>query len=233
MLLQRFSIATLSIVFLCSPAFASDSAGVCDPARKPFLVKKITAEKIAEGLTGMPPMAVGFDVDETILFSSPVFYHLSQTLPDCEGMLEGCSVQPGYWEQANTLDTFSLPKPVGVELAKMHIARGDEVYFITARTGTDNETLSQVLRDLLDDQTLADVVFVGYVPGTNPKIEAIQERNIQIYYGDSDGDMRAAYAQEPPITGYRMLRSENTLENIYGVPTPGICGERVVKGSDL
>jgi acid phosphatase (class B) len=191
----------------------------------------VTIEDIEASLKDLPPMNVGFDVDETVLFSSPTFYHLSQT--HCDGVLEGCNDEPGYWDKANRLDTFSLPKSAGVTLVKMHLARGDKIYFITARPYTKSETLSEILRDLFDAPALEPVVFVGYAAGTSPKVPAIKERNIQIYYGDSDGDIRAAQDPINNIRGIRMLRAQNTLENIYGAPTPGLYDEEVVKGSEF
>jgi acid phosphatase (class B) len=189
----------------------------------------VTVEAIKQSLEGQPPMAVGFDVDETILFSSPGFYHLSLEL--CGGVLLYCNKVPGYWEQANKLDTFSLPKLAGVELVNMHLERGDTVYFITARTYTPDEAVTQTLRALFKAPDLKPVVFVGYIPGQNPKIQAIKERNIQIYYGDSDSDILAAQDPVNQIRGIRFLRAANTLENIYGAPTPGLYDEEVVIGS--
>ncbi len=208
-------------LFLCTfSAFAS-----------PENPQYVTVAEIKESLKDTPPMAVGFDVDETVLFSSPGFYHLSLEL--CEGVLEECNMEKGYWERANRLDTFSLPKRVGVELVKMHIERGDAIYFITARTGTKSETLSNVLRDLFNAPELASVVFVGYQPGVNLKVPAIKERDIQIYYGDSDSDIRAAHDLSNPIRAIRILRADNTLENVYGTPTPGLYDEEVVAESDV
>ncbi|MFR9719789.1 hypothetical protein ACL00X_10575 [Aeromonas diversa] len=34
----------------------------------------VSADQIAASLAGQPPMAVGFDIDDTRLFSSPGFY---------------------------------------------------------------------------------------------------------------------------------------------------------------
>jgi acid phosphatase (class B) len=220
-LLKRYFLS-IALTCLMSVPFA-----YADPANPNF----VSVETIKQSLEGQPPMAVGFDVDETVIFSSPGFYHLS--LEMCDGELVDCNGKPGYWDKANKLDTFSLPKPAGVELVKMHLARGDTVYFITARTYTADEEVTKTLRALFDAPDLAPVVFVGYTPGKNPKVEAIKERDIQIYYGDSDSDIRAAQDPVNQIRGIRMLRAANTLENIYGIPTPGVYNEEVVIDSEL
>ena len=38
----------------------------------------VAVEQIAKSLDGLPPMAVGFDIDDTLLFSSPGFYRGKQ-----------------------------------------------------------------------------------------------------------------------------------------------------------
>ena len=115
MFLRRLFISMVSFCLLYSATvFASDPT--CSSSGEDL--DYVTVADIKESLSTQPPMAVGFDVDETVLFSSPVFYHVA--LMQCEGVLIGCSQTPGYWDRVNTLDTFSLPKPIGVELVKMH-----------------------------------------------------------------------------------------------------------------
>src|SRR5277367_4250934 len=92
-----------------------------DPANPDY----VTVQQIEASLAGLPPMAVGFDVDDTVIFSSPVFYQVSTT--DCAA---GCTAEQ-FWKKVNVLDSFSLPKAVGLSIVQMHIERGDTVYFIT------------------------------------------------------------------------------------------------------
>jgi acid phosphatase (class B) len=184
----------------------------------------VTVEDIERSLVSVPPMAVGFDVDDTVLFSSAIFNHVTVTA--CDGAPQGCTT-PLFWEKINSYSTFALPKPVGLEIAKMHLDRGDTVYFITARTGSDNETLSDTLRDLLDAPDLNPVVFVGGDANLSKTI-AMEARDIQIYYGDADSDITDARAAG--ATGIRIIRAKNST--VSGETHPGIYGEDVVRDSE-
>ncbi len=184
----------------------------------------VTVKDIEKRLVSSPPMAVGFDVDDTVLFSSAIFHHV--TVTGCDGAPQGCTT-PLFWEKINTYSSFALPKPVGLEIAKMHLDRGDSVYFITARTGSNNETLSNTLRDLLDAPDLDPVVFVGGDPHLS-KITAMEARDIQIYYGDADSDITDA--QAAGATGIRILRAKNSTVN--GETHAGAYGEDVVRDSE-
>lgn len=188
----------------------------------------VTVDDIKKSLKSDPPMSVGFDIDETVLFTSPVFYHVANQL--CNGAVLHCMSMSEFWESANTLDSFSLPKHKGVELVRMHIKRGDKVYFITARNGTANEKLTDILRKLFNDPTLPEVIFTGYSKTENLKIHPIKENHIVIFYGDSDSDMEAAtVAGARPI---RILRAPNALES-YTNPQIGAFNEEVVKDSEV
>ena len=92
----------------------------------------ISVEQIEESLKGQPPMAVGFDIDDTVLFSSPGFYRGKlEYSPNDYSYLKN----PEFWEKMNNeWDKFSMPKKSGMELVQMHLKRGDTVYFITGRS---------------------------------------------------------------------------------------------------
>lgn len=188
----------------------------------------IAIKDIEKSIQSAPPMSVGFDIDETVLFASPVFYHVAGQ--QCNGAIIECMQTLPFWESANQLDSFSLPKQKGVELVKMHLQRGDTVYFITARSGTASEKVTHTLRDLFHAPNLPPVIFTGYSKTDNLKITPIKEHNIKIFYGDSDSDMEAALAAGArPI---RILRAANTLES-YNSPQVGIYDEEVVRDSGV
>lgn len=188
----------------------------------------VTVGEIHDSVSGKPPMSVGFDIDETVLFASPVFYHVAGK--QCNGAIIECMETLPFWESANQLDSFSLPKQKGVELVKMHLARGDKVYFITARTGTATESVTHTLRKLFEEPDLPPVIFTGYSKSKNLKIDPIKEHHIEIFYGDSDLDMEAAIAAGArPI---RILRAANTLEALTQ-PHVGAFNEEVVKDSGV
>jgi acid phosphatase (class B) len=188
----------------------------------------VSVGDIQNSIKDTPPMSVGFDIDETVLFASPVFYHVAGK--QCSGALIRCMETLPFWEEANTLDSFSLPKQKGIDLVRMHLTRGDTVYFITARTGTATETVSETLRKLFHAPHLPSVIFSGFSKTQNLKIKPIKEHDIKIFYGDSDADMEAAIAAGArPI---RILRAANTLES-HTPPHVGAYREEVVRDSGV
>ncbi len=86
--------------------------------------------KVENSLLGRPPMAVGFDIDDTVLFSSPGFWRGQKTFsPGSEDYLKN----PQFWEKMNNgWDEFSMPKEVARQLIAMHVKRGDSIWFVTA-----------------------------------------------------------------------------------------------------
>jgi acid phosphatase (class B) len=191
-------------------------------------VRCVDVSDIQKSIEKMPPMAVGFDIDETVLFASPVFYHVAGL--QCEGLLAECMETTSFWEAANRLDSFSLPKRKGVDLVKMHLARGDTVYFITARQNTANEMVTHTLRKLFNAPNMPEVIFTGYSRTENLKVKPIESHHIKIFYGDSDSDIEAAIdAHARPI---RILRAANTLET-HIKPRVGAFHEEVVRDSGI
>lgn len=61
-------------------------------------------------------MAVGFDIDDTVLFSSPGFYRGKlEYSPNDYSYLKN----PEFWEKMNNeWDKFSMPKKSGTELSR-------------------------------------------------------------------------------------------------------------------
>ena len=92
----------------------------------------MSVTQIARSLDGLLPMAVGFDIDDTLLFSSPGGYRGKQAFsPNGESDLKN----PAFWEKmSNGWDAFSVPKEVGKALIAMHFPRGDHIYFVTGRS---------------------------------------------------------------------------------------------------
>lgn len=105
----------------------------------------VSVAQIENSLTGRPPMAVGFDIDDTVLFSSPGFWRGKKTYsPDSEDYLKN----PAFWEKMNNgWDEFSIPKEVARQLIDMHVRRGDSIFFVTGRSQTKTETVSKTLSD--------------------------------------------------------------------------------------
>ena len=91
----------------------------------------VSVAQIENSLLGRPPMAVGFDIDDTVLFSSPGFWRGQKTFsPGSEDYLKN----PQFWEKMNNgWDEFSMPKEVARQLIAMHVKRGDSIWFVTGQ----------------------------------------------------------------------------------------------------
>lgn len=188
----------------------------------------VSVAQIENSLMGRPPMAVGFDIDDTVLFSSPGFWRGKKMYsPDSEAYLKN----PEFWEKMNNgWDEFSMPKEVGRQLIAMHIKRGDSIYFVTGRSQTKTETVSKTLQDdfLIPGANMNPVIFAGDKPGQNTKTQWLREKNIKVFYGDSDNDISAA--RDADARGIRVLRAANS--SYKPLPMAGSQGEEVIVNSE-
>lgn len=193
----------------------------CVPLSQRDEIRWVTIEEIARSLENFSPFNVGFDVDDTVIFSSPGHYYGQQKYsPGNDAYLD----MEEFWDEMNNgLDKFSLPKDCARKLIELHKKRGDTIYFITARTKTDNETVTDYLAQIFVIDNLQKTIFTKF------KAQAIRENNIQLYYGDSDSDIKAAL--EAGIRAIRIMRAKNSIH----IPTPkyGNLGEEVLKDSEF
>lgn len=188
----------------------------------------VSVAQIENSLLGHPPMAVGFDIDDTVLFSSPGFWRGQKTYsPDSQDYLKN----PEFWEKMNNgWDAFSIPKEVARSLIAMHVKRGDSIYFVTGRSQTKTETVSKTLQDdfLIPGATMNPVIFAGDHPGQNSKTQWLKEKNIRVFYGDSDNDITAA--REVGARAIRVLRASNSTYR--PLPQAGAFNEEVIVNSE-
>ncbi|MCE9887553.1 acid phosphatase AphA [Kluyvera intermedia] len=188
----------------------------------------VSVAQIENSLLGHPPMAVGFDIDDTVLFSSPGFWRGQRTYsPDSQDYLKN----PEFWEKMNNgWDAFSIPKEVARSLIAMHVKRGDSIYFVTGRSPTKTETVSKTLQDdfLIPAASMNPVIFAGDHPGQNSKTQWLKEKNIRVFYGDSDNDITAA--REAGARGIRVLRASNSTYR--PLPQAGAFNEEVIVNSE-
>lgn len=193
-----------------------------------YPVHWVSVPQIANSLSGQAPMVVGFDVDDTLLFTGPGFYRGEREFsPGGHAFLKN----PEFWEKMNNgWDAFSIPKQVGRELIAMHLQRGDTIFFITARMPTKTETLTKTLQDsfLIPEASINPVIFAGDVVGRNSKTQLLKEKQIKIYYGDSDNDILAAKAVG--ARGIRVLRASNS--HYRPLHKAGGLGEEVIVNSE-
>lgn len=188
----------------------------------------VSVAQIENSLMGHPPMAVGFDIDDTVLFSSPGFWRGQRTYsPDSQDYLKN----PEFWEKMNNgWDEFSMPKEVARQLIAMHVKRGDSIWFVTGRSQTKTETVSKTLQDdfLIPAANMNPVIFAGDKPGQNTKTQWLQAKQIKVFYGDSDNDITAA--REAGARGIRVLRAANS--SYKPLPMAGALGEEVIVNSE-
>lgn len=188
----------------------------------------VSVAQIENSLLGREPFAVGFDVDDTVLFSSPGFWRGQRMYsPGGQEYLKN----PAFWEKMNNgWDEFSIPKEAARELISMHVKRGDTIYFITGRSPTKTETVSKTLQDIfhIPAATMNPVIFAGDKAGQNTKSQWVHSKQIKIFYGDSDNDIAAA--RDNGIRAIRVLRASNSTYR----PTPaaGSFGEEVIVNSE-
>lgn len=75
--MRLFPLSLLAAVLACAPLTwaepAQQGTTVVQLAHQ-APVHWVSVDQIATSLAGQPPMAVGFDIDDTLLFSSPGLY---------------------------------------------------------------------------------------------------------------------------------------------------------------
>ncbi|MGR5148650.1 acid phosphatase AphA [Photobacterium alginatilyticum] len=192
---------------------------------EPAQLHWVSVEGIEKSLEGKEPMTVGFDIDDTVLFSSPGFYRGQQVFsPNGYSYLK----TQKFWDKMNCeWEKFSLPKEIGKKLIAMHQKRGDDIYFITGRTGSECEISTQYLKDSFGINNMHKVIFAGSSKTEYTKTKHIKAHNIKMYYGDSDGDIISA--RNAGAEGIRIMR--NASSSYKPVPQNGIYGEKIVKDS--
>jgi acid phosphatase (class B) len=189
-------------------------------------IRWVTLKDIARSLENQPPMNVGFDDDDTVLFSSPGYYYGREKYSP--GNKAYVTMEEFWNEMNNGLDQFSIPKECARELIELHKKRGDSIYFITSRKKTKTETVTKLLGKTFNLENPHEVIFAGFNLGENSKVKAIKENKIRIFYGDADSDMDAAL--EAGIRAIRIMRAVNSTNR--PLPQNGSFGEEVLVNSE-
>ena len=222
-----FALNSSAVALASSPSPLNPGTNVARLAEQ-APIHWVSVAQIENSLAGRPPMAVGFDIDDTVLFSSPGFWRGKKTFsPESEDYLKN----PVFWEKMNNgWDEFSMPKEVARQLIAMHVKRGDSIWFVTGRSQTKTETVSKTLQDdfLIPAANMNPVIFAGYKPGQNTKTQWLQAKQIKVFYGDSDNDITAA--REAGARGIRVLRAANS--SYKPLPMAGALGEEVIVNSE-
>ena len=231
------NIVKLSLVALLTataiPAMAAKTEPYTNPGTnaREMLVEQpihwISVDQLKKELEGKAPINVSFDIDDTVLFSSPCFYHGQQKYsPGKHDYLKN----QDFWNEVNAgCDQYSIPKQIAVDLINMHQARGDQIYFITGRTAGDKDGVTPVLQKAFNIKDMHPVEFMGGRERTTKynKTPGIIEHKVSIHYGDSDDDILAA--KEAGIRGIRLMRAANST--YQPMPTLGGSDEEVLINS--
>ncbi|MCD6413979.1 MAG: HAD family hydrolase [Elusimicrobia bacterium] len=156
---------------------------------------------------------VGFDVDDTLLFSTPAFERgFSQAEPYTDK----------FWEIVNTSDKeVSKVKEKTLKILKAHQARGQEIYIVTAR----NPEGGEALKKFLNEKFGVPENHIFFEP--HGKAQTLKKLGIDVFYGDSDSDITAAKE-----AGAIPIRIERSPQSSYkGKYHPGEYGEFVIPES--
>jgi len=155
-------------------------------------------------------LKVGFDVDDTILFSRENFLiapHLSED-PD--------HIDFGWVNTHDSLYSVTI-EPIA-ELIGFLRSQGHEVYFITARPGINGAAVARHLsRELRFPVVVNKNLF--FSPKSKDSVSGIKyttkhllisQLGLHIFYGDADNDMVAASVAG--VRGVRVVRDSRSVE---------------------
>jgi len=186
-----------------------------------ILLLIISFVSCAAGKKNFSGKRVGFDIDDTLLFSTPAFTQAAK--------LHKFGIDE-FWAAVNSLDPeLSIIKKKTFEIVKQHISAGDEIFVITARPPKNIEpSVKFIARSFNIPES-----NIYFEPKT--KIDKIKELKLNIFYGDSDTDI--SDAQSAGCKAVRILRSPKSsyrdektgeLKNYK----PGLFNEEIIKDSE-
>ena len=174
---------------------------------------------------------VGFDIDDTILFSRDVFLNLPEDKRN-----------PTDYGWINSHDEdYSLFMTPTVELVHFFHKNGHKVFFITARSNPNGNILAKFLtEELLFSVEMNKNLFFSPKERINGKRYTTKQRimkrlRLDLFYGDADTDMIAALkASVHPV---RIVRHKNSIvtygSNYFGNTLKGDVPETPFSNNDL
>lgn len=176
-------------------------------------------------------LKVGFDIDDTVLYSEPMFIHYVEN--------HGRPIDYN-WINAND-HNYSTPITPTIDLIHYFKSNGHEVYFITARPGVNGQYLAEFLTEVLGYKVEKDVDLF-FMPKEKidgnkftTKHRKMNEIGLDLYYGDSDTDIIAAL--KAGVHPVRVVRSDVSLEkygsNYFGNTHKGDSKQTPFNSDDL
>ena len=174
---------------------------------------------------------VGFDIDDTVLFSRDVFL----SLPDDKR-------NPTDYGWINSHDSdYSIFITPTVELIKYFHSNGHNVFFITARSDVNGNILAEFLtKGLLFEVKVNKNLFFSPKQTINGKRFTTKQRlmnrlKLDLFYGDADSDMIAAL--KAGVHPVRVVRNESSVieygSNYFGNTLKGNIPEAPFSNDDL
>jgi acid phosphatase (class B) len=202
----------------------------------PAVAGEITVDQLAL-LLPRHPVVVGFDVDDTLLFTAPAFNALQpQYAPDVIRPKNYDALTPAqkakyheFWNRLNgEFDERSVPKEIGKKLLALHVARGDEIWIISKRQTIDPAPATDVVTSRYERMFGMHFQHPIIQTQLKDKTPFIAARHIAYYYGDSDSDITSSVAAGAvPI---RVKRGAGTYAK--DAVHNGQLGEAVIADSD-
>jgi len=174
---------------------------------------------------------VGFDVDDTILFSRDVFLGLPDDKRD-----------PVDYGWINSHDKeFSLFITPTVELINYFHTNGHNVFFLTSRSGTKGNILAEFLADELGFSIRVNKNLFFSPKETikgkryTTKHRLMKRLKLDLFYGDADTDMIAAL--KAGVHPVRVVRHETSIveygSNYFGNTNKGNSAQTPFTKDDL
>ena len=174
---------------------------------------------------------VGFDIDDTVLFSRDVFL----SLPDDKR-------NPTDYGWINSHDSdYSIFITPTVELIDYFRSNGHNVFFITARPDINGKILADFLtKGLAFEVKVNKNLFFSPKQMINGKRYTTKQRlmkrlKLDLFYGDADSDMIAAL--KAGVHPVRVVRNESSVieygSNYFGNTLKGDVAEAPFSNDDL
>lgn len=196
---------TCGFFFLSLSLFAAPLTG---PAKEILSSSTATVKSVS------PLARAGFDIDDTLLFSTPAFRQGFQS--------EAEPYSAEFWKVVNSSDPgHSRIKKRVFQVVQEYRKQGVELYAVTSRKKFGAGPLLDYLGKELGIPK-KNVFFM------KDKTKKIVELGLDVYYGDSDSDIEAS--RRAGIRAVRVLRSpESSYQENYH---PGKYGEEILPDSE-
>jgi len=159
-------------------------------------------------------LKVGFDLDDTLIFSTPAFNKGFKSVHE--------RFSRGFWTLVNKSDRDNSTVKEGAKrILDEHKEHGDEIFIVTARGpyGT------QPLLDYIAETFNVKKENVFFEP--RGKTDRIKRLGLDIYYGDADSDISDTI--QAGAKGIRIERSETSWNTRKY--HPGKYNEQVIENS--